>query len=109
MLVTGVLGFPSQVLVVCLVLPVTFFVIRRKWRLAVARKEDIKRLLILASEEAARAELEASVGYVSVAAVARDYQCAVCYCPTTTRCARCKAVRYWYVVLNSFNLYDLNC
>ncbi|KAF3447235.1 hypothetical protein FNV43_RR12415 [Rhamnella rubrinervis] len=93
MLVTGDLGFPSLVLALCLVLPVTF-VCRRKWRLAVARQEEIKRLLILASEEAARAELEASVGYVAVAAVARDYQCAVCYCPTTTRCARCKAVRY---------------
>lgn len=102
MLATGNLGFSSQVLVVCLVVPVIFFVIRRKWRLAVARKEEIKRLLILASEEAVRAELEASSGYVAVSPVVRDYQCAVCYCPTVTRCARCKAVRYWYVILNSY-------
>ncbi|EXC16662.1 Ubiquitin carboxyl-terminal hydrolase 16 [Morus notabilis] len=93
MLVAGVLGFQSLVLVVCLVVPLIGFVVRRKWRLALARKEEIRRLLILASEEAARAELEASAQYGVVAAVAQN-QCAVCYFPTTTRCARCKAVRY---------------
>ncbi|GAV66824.1 UCH domain-containing protein/zf-MYND domain-containing protein [Cephalotus follicularis] len=99
--VTGDLGFSSLVLVVCVVFPVIGFVIRRKWRLAVARGEDIKRLLVLASEEAARAELEAYGGYAATTTtnavsvpVTRNYQCAVCYCPTTTRCARCKAVRY---------------
>ncbi|KAL5558515.1 hypothetical protein UlMin_034726 [Ulmus minor] len=94
MLVAGGLGFQSLVLVVCLFVPVISFVVRSKWRLAGARKEEIKRLLILASEEAARAELEASAGYGAVSAVASYNQCAVCYSPTTTRCARCKAVRY---------------
>lgn len=107
MLVFGDLGFRSLVLVGFCVVPVTFLVIHRKWRLAMARKEEIKRLLILASDEAARAELEASAGYVSVSAVVQDYQCAVCYCPTTTRCARCKAVHYWYVILNSLIFSDL--
>lgn len=93
--VAGDLGFSSLVLVVCLVVPVISFVIRRKWRLSVARKEEIKRLLILASEEAARAELEATVSYAAVSVSKNNYQCAVCYCPTTTRCARCKSVRYW--------------
>ena len=60
MLVTGVLGFPSQVLVVCLVLPVTFFVIRRKWRLAVARQ----------------VELEAAAEYHFAAVVVAPNQCA---------------------------------
>lgn len=57
------------------------------------RSREIKRLLVLASEEAARAEREASVGYGAFSAP-RGYQCAICYSPTTTRCARCKAVRY---------------
>lgn len=74
------------------------YVIRRKCRLAAARKEEIKRLLVLASEEAARAELESSSGYNNIGAVSISssppYQCAVCYFPTTTRCAQCKAVRY---------------
>ncbi|KAJ7958928.1 Ubiquitin carboxyl-terminal hydrolase [Quillaja saponaria] len=93
MRVTGDLGFSSLVLVVCLVIPVIGFVIRRKWRLAVSRREEIKRLVVLASEEAARAELEATVVYGAVS-VPKNNQCTVCYCPTTTRCARCKAVHY---------------
>lgn len=97
MRVTGDLGFSSLVLlVVLLVIPVIGFVIHRKWQFALARQEEIKRLLILAAEEAARAETEASYAYATVS-VPKNNQCAVCYCPTTTRCARCKAVRYWYV------------
>lgn len=90
------LGFRSLVLVVCFLVPVIgFFVARHKWRLAAARTEEIKRLLVLASEEAARAEFEVTAGYAVVSASEnRDSYCAVCYCPTTTRCARCKAVRY---------------
>ncbi|XAR48504.1 Ubiquitinyl hydrolase 1 [Bertholletia excelsa] len=100
MLVGGDLGFSYLVLVVLLLGPVIGFVLRRKWRLSVARREEIKRLLVLASEETARAELEASTGYSSNAAYTPavsqplQYQCAVCFSPTTTRCARCKSVRY---------------
>lgn len=93
MLVPGDLGF-SCLALLSLFFPVIGLVIRHKWRVAVARKEEIKRLLILASEEAARAELE-----TAAVSVSPQFQCAVCYCPTTTRCARCKAVRYWYVNL----------
>lgn len=111
-----ILGFESLFLV--FIAAIGFF-IRRKWLLSVARKAEIKRLLVLAAEEAARAELEASAGYgysysyshspadlVSVAApaapISTNYQCAVCYSPTTTRCARCKAIRYWYFFFFSF-------
>ncbi|XVE60588.1 hypothetical protein DITRI_Ditri05aG0140400 [Diplodiscus trichospermus] len=94
MLFAGDLGFSSLVLVVSLVLPFIGFFVRRKWRLSVARQAEIKRLLILASEEAARAEREASVGYGTISISRNYYQCALCYCPTTTRCARCKGVRY---------------
>ncbi|XP_030528463.1 ubiquitin carboxyl-terminal hydrolase 16-like isoform X1 [Rhodamnia argentea] len=95
MLVAGDLGFSSLVLVVCFALPVLGFFVRRKWSLAAAKSEEIKRLLVLASEEAARAEIEASASYGNPSPPAsQGYYCAVCYCPTTTRCARCKAVRY---------------
>ena len=99
MLLAGDLGFSSLVLVVSLVLPLIGFFIRRKWRLFIAKQAEIKRRLILASEEAARVELEAELGYGTVSISRNYHQCAVCYCPTTTRCARCKAVRYWYVNL----------
>ncbi|THG07069.1 hypothetical protein TEA_016314 [Camellia sinensis var. sinensis] len=93
----GDLGFSYLVLVAALVAPaVIAFVVRRKWRASVARTEEIKRLLVLASEETARAELEASTYVTSPALIPPPlpYRCAVCYSPTTTRCSRCKAVRY---------------
>ncbi|WCJ24728.1 Ubiquitin carboxyl-terminal hydrolase 16 [Euphorbia peplus] len=85
------LGFYSLLLISFVVIG---FVIRRKWRVSAARKDEIKRLLILASEEAARAELEATVSYNASSVPVNIYQCAVCYSPTTTRCACCKTVRY---------------
>ncbi|KAE9595980.1 hypothetical protein Lal_00030870 [Lupinus albus] len=95
MRVTVDLGFSILVLtcLVCVVVLVIGFVVRRKWMRAVARTEEVKRLLDFAKEEAARVENEASYRYVAVL-VAKNNQCAVCFCPTTTRCARCKAVHY---------------
>ncbi|XP_058097015.1 ubiquitin carboxyl-terminal hydrolase 17-like [Magnolia sinica] len=93
------LGFSGLVLpFLLLVFPIFALIVRRKWRIAAARKQEIMRLVVLASEEAARAELEAAYDYSSagpaVPAPAPRQQCAVCYCPTTTRCARCKVVKY---------------
>ncbi|KAI7739661.1 hypothetical protein M8C21_016655 [Ambrosia artemisiifolia] len=134
----GDLGLPNLVVLVLLLLifpSIAFIIIRNKWRHAAARREEIKRLLIFASEEAARAEIEASQPYlysasspdsawipasdsawlpkpipipmppvVTAAAAAVSvpvvqqlkppYKCAVCFSPTSTRCAKCKAARY---------------
>ncbi|XP_027940412.1 ubiquitin carboxyl-terminal hydrolase 17-like [Vigna unguiculata] len=96
MRVTIDLGFRSLVLVavVCLVLPAISFVLRRRWRRAEARAEEIKRLLVLAEEETVRAETEASYYRYGAVSVPKNKVCAVCFSPTTTRCARCKAVHY---------------
>lgn len=119
------LGFSSLVvLVVCAVFPLIGLVLRSKWRRIAARKEEIRRLIIVASEETARAELEASAGYdysygytrddgysrsdgyaytdgysdgYGTVSPAQSNRCAVCHSPTTARCANCKAVWYWYV------------
>ncbi|XP_059279634.1 ubiquitin carboxyl-terminal hydrolase 17 [Lycium ferocissimum] len=66
MLVGGDLGFLSSLVVAAFVAvfgPVLGFVVRRKWRRSVARREEIKRLLVLASEEAARVEVQAAQEY----------------------------------------------
>ncbi|KAL8199719.1 hypothetical protein R6Q57_013287 [Mikania cordata] len=124
MLIRRDLGLPNLVvLVVFVIIPAIGFFIRRKWRYTVARREEVKRLLIFTSEEAARAEIEATEGhfYTDSSVPAPDsawrpapdsawvlptasvpmapslrpvYQCAVCFSPTTMRCAKCKAVRY---------------
>lgn len=105
MRVTIDLGFWSLVLVavVCVVLPAIGFVLRRRWRRAEARAEEIKRLLVLAEEESVRAETEASYQNYGAVFVPKNKICAVCFSPTTTRCARCKAVHYWYAV--DFNFF----
>nr|XP_010942663.1 ubiquitin carboxyl-terminal hydrolase 17 [Elaeis guineensis] len=94
----GDLGRAGAALVLVLVVgPVLALVVRRRWRLAVARQEEVRRLVLLAAEEAERAEMEAALAYAAepaaVEAPARPV-CAVCFSPTTTRCSRCKAVRY---------------
>ncbi|XP_074369865.1 ubiquitin carboxyl-terminal hydrolase 17-like [Apium graveolens] len=99
MLVRGDLGF---VAVIAVVLAVIWWVIRRKWRIAAARREEIHRLLVFAAEESARAEFEATVMYESAAKeefvkekvpVVKN-QCALCFSPAAKLCSQCKAVRY---------------
>ncbi|KAL5705880.1 ubiquitinyl hydrolase 1 [Ranunculus cassubicifolius] len=88
------LGFQNSILIfVFLCGLITSFVIRWKWNKSVERKKEVLRLLAMAKEEAARVEIEAAVEYGSVYVV-RQSQCAVCFSPTTTRCSRCKAVKY---------------
>ncbi|KAK7352979.1 hypothetical protein VNO80_18411 [Phaseolus coccineus] len=95
MRVTGDLGFSSLILLVlCLVLPVIGLVISRRWQVSEAKKGEIRRLLVLAAEETARAEKEASFAYNTAVSAAPSNQCAVCYFPATARCAQCKSVRY---------------
>ena len=98
MLVPGILGFQGLLLTLVFVVCV---VIRHKWKDAAAKKEEIMRLVAMASEEAAMIEVEATVQYGSIP-VALLSQCAVCYSPTTMRCSQCKAARYWFVLFSNF-------
>ncbi|KAL3619628.1 ubiquitin-specific protease [Castilleja foliolosa] len=105
------LGFLCSVLVVL----VGWLVGRWKWQRVAARREEIRRLMMLASEESERAEFEAASGYINYGSVLAaepamaeelvigpgsspgrqlQHQCEVCFSPTTTRCKQCKAVRY---------------
>ncbi|KAG4954843.1 hypothetical protein JHK87_040437 [Glycine soja] len=109
MRVTIDLGFWSLVVVavVGLIVPVIAFVVQRQCQRAAARAEEIKRLLVLAEEESVRAESESEASVYQqnsiVSAPPKNKVCAVCYSPTTTRCARCKAVHYClrYVTFSS--------
>ncbi|XP_074579330.1 ubiquitin carboxyl-terminal hydrolase 17-like isoform X2 [Curcuma longa] len=95
------LGFSVVALVVFLLL---LLLARRWWRRAGARRAEVMRLALLAAEEAAQAEEESSrvalgcrrLFPAAAGGVAgpRLGVCAVCHCPTTTRCSRCKAVKY---------------
>ncbi|CAI9763464.1 unnamed protein product [Fraxinus pennsylvanica] len=72
----------------------------QKWKNATAKREDILRLVTMASEEEAEiAKIIAVEEYKSSPLppplrLEKRYHCAVCLCPTTARCSQCKAVRY---------------
>lgn len=82
--------------------PAVGFAVRRRLRIDAARRDEVLRLAAFAAEESDRAEREAALEYyaecAAAAVAAPRHQCAVCFRPTTTRCARCKAVRYWSVI-----------
>lgn len=98
------LGFPVAFGVVLLVfVHFIWAAVCRRWELAQARREEVEHLARLAVEEAAREEMEATLAYVpaSVESSGVEYigetwrfECAVCHRPTSTRCSRCKTVRY---------------
>ncbi|EEF31689.1 cysteine-type endopeptidase, putative [Ricinus communis] len=56
-----------------------------KWRNAVAKKEEIKRLVDMVSKESEMFEFDSVYQCISVP---RLNQCAVCFSPTTTRCSQ---------------------
>lgn len=80
-----------------------FLLIRRQWRSASVRREEVIRLIALATEESYLAE---EVRASTVDSVSDVYRCAVCLYPTTTRCSQCKSVRYWFV-LSQFDRFSI--
>lgn len=107
MAVFEILGFQG---LVYLLLVLGFVVIRYVWRNAEEKREEVMRLV--QDTTASMTHMEAysdsdeisfspsnSASFESSNSVSfsHGYQCAVCYSPTTMRCARCKAVRYWFV------------
>lgn len=103
-------------LVIVGILLIFGLVVRQKWRNGAAKKEAILRLVAVASEEETEiAKLQVIEGYNSQqqeynsqhkeynsqhnnTQLEAQHYCTVCRCPTTTRCSRCKAVRYWWVL-----------
>ncbi|KAI0495868.1 hypothetical protein KFK09_022175 [Dendrobium nobile] len=98
------LGFHGAVALVLVVfVHVVWMAVCRRWKLAQARREEVEFLARLAAEESAREEMEATLTYVpaSIESSGVEYvggtwrfECAVCHMPTSTRCSRCKTVRY---------------
>ncbi|GER26186.1 ubiquitin carboxyl-terminal hydrolase [Striga asiatica] len=87
-------------LVIVGILLIFGLVVRYKWKNGAAKKEEILRLVAVASEEEERiARLQAFEEYSSPPQpqpqLEKQHYCAVCRSPTTTRCSQCKAVRYW--------------
>ncbi|KFK28246.1 hypothetical protein AALP_AA8G491300 [Arabis alpina] len=91
----GTLGF--RLLLIGFMILV-FLLIRRQWRSASIRRDEVIRLVALATEESYVTEIhQSSVDYRSLESCDDDvvvHRCVVCLYPTTTRCSQCKSVRY---------------
>ncbi|KAJ8616659.1 hypothetical protein MRB53_036031 [Persea americana] len=81
---------------VLVVLPLVTYIILGKWSEAAKKKARISMLAQLAAEEAHRVETLATATVVPAASSPKTgfHFCARCSSPATTRCARCKSVRY---------------
>lgn len=89
---------------VFVVLPLVAYVLLGKWSESSKKKERVSLLAQLAAEEALRAEAMAVAAVVPPVSSSKSskngiHVCARCFSPATTRCSRCKSVRYWYVLL----------
>ncbi|KAL8242612.1 hypothetical protein R6Q59_012914 [Mikania micrantha] len=83
---------------VFVVLPIIAYILLGKWSEVSKKKEKIMVLAQIAAQESLRAEAMVAaidVPLVSVSKVINGFhECASCFSPATTRCSRCKVVRY---------------
>ncbi|XP_024018956.1 ubiquitin carboxyl-terminal hydrolase 15 [Morus notabilis] len=93
---------------VLVVLPLVAYILLGKWSETTKKRERINLLAHLAAEEARRAEAMAVADVIPLAAPIKNvpftknvastkngfHSCARCFSPATTRCSRCKSVRY---------------
>ncbi|KAK8940270.1 Ubiquitin carboxyl-terminal hydrolase 15 [Platanthera guangdongensis] len=82
--------------VVLIVLPIITYILLGKWNEASKKNAKISLLARRAAEEALRAESMASADVLPGVPSLKSgiHVCAKCFAPATTRCARCKSVRY---------------
>ncbi|KAH7682266.1 Ubiquitinyl hydrolase 1 protein [Dioscorea alata] len=81
---------------VLIVLPVVTYILLGRWTETAKKKNRISLLAQLASEEAFRVEAMTSVDVIPplVSSKTGFYVCARCFAPATTRCSKCKSIRY---------------
>ncbi|RQO85850.1 hypothetical protein POPTR_001G378900v4 [Populus trichocarpa] len=81
---------------VLVVLPLVAYILLGKWTESAKKRERISLLAQLAAEEACRAEVMATTHVIPPMSTSKNgiQVCARCFSPATTRCSRCKSVRY---------------
>ncbi|KAB5534484.1 hypothetical protein DKX38_017570 [Salix brachista] len=81
---------------VLVVLPLVAYILLGKWSESAKKRERISLLAQLAAEESFRAEVMATAWIIPPVSTSKNgvHVCARCFSPATTRCSRCKSVRY---------------
>ncbi|KAK1322421.1 Ubiquitin carboxyl-terminal hydrolase 15 [Acorus calamus] len=83
-------------LLVLVVLPLVTYILLGILNEASKKKERVSMLAQMAAEETFRAETTTTTRVISLVPPSKTgiYECARCFAPATTRCSRCKSVRY---------------
>ncbi|KAG1330302.1 hypothetical protein COCNU_02G002700 [Cocos nucifera] len=86
----------TALLLVLVVLPLVTYIFLGIWNETSKKKARISMLAQLAAEEALRVEAMASADVIPAGPSLKTgfHECARCFAPATTRCSRCKSVRY---------------
>lgn len=85
---------------VLVVFPLVAYILLGKWSEVSKRNERVNLLAHIAAEESRRAETMASASVIPFASPLKvgmkigNHECALCHGPATTRCSRCKSIRY---------------
>lgn len=87
-----------------IVFPLVTYILLGKWSEVTKKKKRVSLLAQLAAEEAFKAEAMATASVMPLVSSSKsgNHECARCFGPATTRCSRCKSVRYWYVLFLAF-------
>lgn len=78
---------------VLVVLPLVAYILLGKWSEVTKKRERISLLAQLAAEEALTTEAMAVPNVIPLLSSSKTV-CARCFAPATTRCSRCKSIRY---------------
>ncbi|KAL6313404.1 hypothetical protein AAG906_001117 [Vitis piasezkii] len=79
-----------------IVFPLVTYILLGKWSEVTKKKKRVSLLAQLAAEEAFKAEAMAAASVMPLVSSSKsgNHECARCFGPATTRCSRCKSVRY---------------
>lgn len=81
------------------VLPLVAYFLLGRWSEVSKKKERLGLLTQCAGGEGFTTESVTAATFIPVVPPLPKnnvHECARCYAPSTTRCSRCKSVRYWY-------------
>lgn len=82
-----------------LVLPLVAYFLLGRWSEVSKKKERLGLLTQCAGDEVFTTESVTAATFIPLVPPSPKinvHECARCYAPSTTRCSRCKSVRYWY-------------
>lgn len=79
------------------VLPLVAYYLLGRWSDISKKKQTTSQLAECDAEESFREESMTAATLIPLVPLTKvgTHECARCYAPSTTRCSRCKSVRYW--------------